>query len=168
MQFQSVSPAIFASSMGYSREILDSQSSAFVDGFTIASLCPEVEAVKRGVLFQCAHQFPTISLGGVPTSLKFRNLMSMDVEEMIRAQPMDAVVLVALRQDGPCTADGCASPICRRYNLLPDHVDEPYRGERLGACTDYRFSGPLPGRRLSESEIGSVGGGSPLLQALVQ
>ena len=42
-------------------------------------------------------QFPTISLGEPflsPTSLMFRNLMSMDVEEMIRAQPMDAVVLV--------------------------------------------------------------------------
>ena len=42
-------------------------------------------------------EFPTISLGEVflnPTSLMFRNLMSMDVEEMIRAQPMDAVVLM--------------------------------------------------------------------------
>jgi dihydroxyacid dehydratase/phosphogluconate dehydratase len=41
--------------------------------------------------------FPTISLGEVflePTSMLYRNLMSMDVEEMIRAQPMDAVVLV--------------------------------------------------------------------------
>src|SRR5207248_3250408 len=41
--------------------------------------------------------FPTISLGEVflsPTSLMFRNLMAMDTEEMIRAQPMDAVVLV--------------------------------------------------------------------------
>ena len=42
-------------------------------------------------------EFPTISLGEVflnPTSLMFRNLMAMDTEEMIRAQPMDAVVLV--------------------------------------------------------------------------
>jgi dihydroxyacid dehydratase/phosphogluconate dehydratase len=54
--------------------------------------------VKRGVLSSGALpiEFPTISLGElflVPTSLKFRNLMSIDVEEMIRAQPMDAVVL---------------------------------------------------------------------------
>ena len=43
-------------------------------------------------------EFPTISLGEVflsPTSLMFRNLMAMDTEEMIRAQPMDAVVLMA-------------------------------------------------------------------------
>ena len=61
---------------------------------------PEMlEAVKRGVLAAGALpiEFPTISLGEVflnPTSLKFRNLMSMDTEEMVRAQPMDAVVLM--------------------------------------------------------------------------
>lgn len=41
--------------------------------------------------------FPTISLGEVfltPTSLKYRNLMALDTEEMIKAQPMDAVVAV--------------------------------------------------------------------------
>ena len=63
-------------------------------------LLPElIEAVKRGVLAAggLPLEFPTISLGEPflhPTSLMFRNLMSMDVEEMIRAQPMDAVVLV--------------------------------------------------------------------------
>ena len=61
---------------------------------------PELlEAVKRGVLAAGALpiEFPTISLGEVflsPTSLKYRNLMSIDTEEMIRAQPMDAVVLM--------------------------------------------------------------------------
>ena len=61
---------------------------------------PELlEAVKRGVLAAGALpvDFPTISLGEGflnPTSLKFRNLMSMDTEEMVRAQPMDAVVLM--------------------------------------------------------------------------
>src|SRR5262249_57140547 len=61
---------------------------------------PELlDAVKRGVLAAGALPvaFPTISLGEVflsPTSLKYRNLMSIDTEEMIRAQPMDAVVLM--------------------------------------------------------------------------
>ena len=61
---------------------------------------PELlEAVKRGVLAAggLPLDFPTISLGEVflnPTSLKYRNLMAMDTEEMIRAQPMDAVVLM--------------------------------------------------------------------------
>src|SRR5262249_24110335 len=58
-----------------------------------------IEAVKRGVLAAGGLPlvFPTISLGEVflsPTSLMFRNLMAIDTEEMIRAQPMDAVVLV--------------------------------------------------------------------------
>ena len=71
-----------------------------------------VEAVKRGVLGAggLPVDFPTISLGEVflsPTSLMFRNLMAMDVEEMVRAQPMDAVVLDRrLRQDCSCTTDG--------------------------------------------------------------
>src|SRR2546425_12592299 len=57
---------------------------------------PELlEAVKRGVLAAGALpiDFPTISLGEgflSPTSLKYRNLMSIDTEEMVRAQPMDA------------------------------------------------------------------------------
>ena len=58
-----------------------------------------VEAVSRGVLAAGAlpRTFPTISLGEVflnPTSMMFRNLMAMDTEEMIRAQPMDALVLI--------------------------------------------------------------------------
>ena len=58
-----------------------------------------VEAVSRGVLAAggLPRAFPTISLGEVflnPTSMMFRNLMAMDTEEMIRAQPMDAVVLI--------------------------------------------------------------------------
>src|SRR4029453_6127710 len=61
---------------------------------------PELtEAVARGVLAAggLPRAFPTISLGEVflnPTSMMFRNLMSMDIEEMIRAQPMDAVVMI--------------------------------------------------------------------------
>src|ERR1700716_2746705 len=56
-------------------------------------------AVSRGVLVAggLSLEFPTMSLGErylPPTSLVFRNLMAMDVEEMIRAQPMDSVVLI--------------------------------------------------------------------------
>src|SRR5438270_11978593 len=90
--------------MGYSRPMLDRP----VVGIAVTSSgfnnChrhfPELlDAVKRGVLAAGALpiEFPTVSLGEVflsPTSMMFRNLMSMDVEEMIRAQPMDAVVLL--------------------------------------------------------------------------
>ncbi|MGA0825257.1 MAG: dihydroxy-acid dehydratase, partial [Burkholderiaceae bacterium] len=58
-----------------------------------------IEAAKRGVSQAGALPmvFPTISLNesfAAPTSLYLRNLMSMDTEEMVRAQPMDAVLLV--------------------------------------------------------------------------
>ena len=94
----------FARSMGLSTELLNKP----VVGIAISPsgfnnchrYMPElVEAVSRGVLAAggLPRAFPTISLGEVflnPTSMMFRNLMAMDVEEMIRAQPMDAVVLI--------------------------------------------------------------------------
>ncbi|MGB5557898.1 MAG: dihydroxy-acid dehydratase, partial [Paracoccaceae bacterium] len=94
----------FASSMGYSQEVLKKPIVGIANSFSGFNNChrhfPELlDAVKRGVLLGggLPIEFPTISLGEVflsPTSLKFRNLMSMDTEEMIRAQPMDAVVLM--------------------------------------------------------------------------
>ena len=94
----------FARSMGYSLEMLDRPIVGIAQTASGFNNChrtmPElVEAVKRGVLAGggLPLDFPTISLGEIflsPTSLMFRNLMSMDTEEMIRAQPMDAVVLI--------------------------------------------------------------------------
>ena len=94
----------FARSMGYGEAMLERPVVGICNtasGFNNRHrLLPElIEATKRGVLAAggLPLEFPTISLGEPflsPTSLMFRNLMSMDVEEMIRAQPMDAVVLV--------------------------------------------------------------------------
>src|ERR1700687_5762690 len=94
----------FAKSMGYSSEMLGRPVVGIADSKSGFNNChrhfPElIEAVKRGVLAPGALpiEFPTVSLGEVflsPTSMMFRNLMSIDVEEMIRAQPMDAVVLM--------------------------------------------------------------------------
>src|ERR1043166_8619231 len=94
----------FAQSMGYSRAMLGKPVVGIANTFSGFNNChrhfPELlEAVKRGVIAGGALplEFPTVSLGEVflnPTSLKFRNLMAMDTEEMIRAQPMDAVVLM--------------------------------------------------------------------------
>src|SRR5712692_3054127 len=94
----------FARSMGYSTELLAKPVIGIADTRSGFNNChrhfPElIEAVKRGVLAAggLPIEFPTVSLGEVflsPTSMMFRNLMSIDVEEMIRAQPMDAVVLV--------------------------------------------------------------------------
>jgi dihydroxy-acid dehydratase len=104
-----------------------------------------VDAVKRGVIAAggLAIEFPTISLGEVflsPTSLVFRNLMSMDVEEMIRAQPMDAVVLVGgCDKTVPAQLMGAASANVPAIQLVVGPMmSARYRGERLGACTDCR------------------------------
>src|SRR5260221_1250771 len=94
----------FAQSMGYSRAMLGKPVVGIANTASGFNNChrhfPELlEAVKRGVLAAGALpiEFPTVSLGEVflsPTSMMFRNLMSIDVEEMIRAQPMDAGGLV--------------------------------------------------------------------------
>src|SRR4051812_7113397 len=90
--------------MGYSSAMLGRPVVGIADSKSGFNNChrhfPElIEAVKRGVLGAggLPIEFPTVSLGEVflsPTSMMFRNLMSMDVEEMIRAQPMDACVLI--------------------------------------------------------------------------
>jgi dihydroxy-acid dehydratase len=104
-----------------------------------------VEAVKRGVIRAggLPLDFPTISLGEVflsPTSLVYRNLMSVDTEEMIRAQPMDAVVLVGgCDKTVPAQLMGAASADVPAIQLVTGPMMAmPYHGERLGACTDCR------------------------------
>src|SRR5260221_6766631 len=117
--------------MGYSSEMLGRPVVGIADSKSGFNNChrhfPElIEAVKRGVLAAGALpiEFPTVSLGEVflsPTSMMFRNLMSIDVEEMIRAQPMDAVVLVGgcdktvpAQLIGAASADVPAVPPLRR------------------------------------------------------
>jgi dihydroxy-acid dehydratase len=140
----------FASSMGYSREMMDRPIVGIAHSASGFNNChryvPDlVEAVKRGVLAAGALpiEFPTISLGEVflsPTSLKFRNLMAMDVEEMIRAQPMDAVVLVGgCDKTVPAQLMGAASAGLPAIQLVTGPMSTSrHEGERLGACTDCR------------------------------
>ena len=140
----------FAKSMGYSGEMLERPIigiATSASGFNNCHrLTPElVEAVKRGVLASggLPFDFPTISLGEVflsPTSLVFRNLMSMDVEEMIRAQPMDSVVLIGgCDKTGPAQVMGAVSAAIPAIQLVVGPMmTGRYRGERLGACTDCR------------------------------
>lgn len=103
------------------------------------------ESVKRGV-WQAGGfplEFPTISLGEVylnPTSMLYRNLAAMDTEEMIRGNPIDAVVLlvncdktVPAALMGACSADLPAIMLSGGPAMSGS-----YRGEMLGACTDCR------------------------------
>ena len=159
----------FASSMGFSREMLDRPIVGICHSASGFNNChrhvPElIEAVKRGVLSSGALpiEFPTISLGElflVPTSLKFRNLMSMDVEEMIRAQPMDAVVLVGgCDKTVPAQLMGAASADLPAIQLVTGPMSTSrYHGERLGACTDCRrFWARYRAGEISDSEIDAV------------
>ena len=140
----------FAKSMGYSGAALEKPIVGIADSRSGFNNChrhfPElVEAVKRGVLAAggLPIDFPTISLGEVflsPTSMMFRNLMAIDVEEMIRAQPMDAVVLIGgCDKTVPAQLMGAASADVPAVQLLAGPMmPMAYRGERLGACTDCR------------------------------
>ena len=104
-----------------------------------------VEAVKRGIMLAggLPMDFPTISIHesfAAPTSMYLRNLMSMDTEEMIRAQPMDAVVLIGgCDKTVPAQLMGAASANIPAIQLITGSMlTGSHRGERVGACTDCR------------------------------
>src|SRR5262247_2948981 len=140
----------FAQSMGYSRAMLAKPVVGIAYTGSGFNNChrhfPELlDAVKRGVLAAGALpiEFPTISLGEVflsPTSLKYRNLMSIDTEEMVRAQPMDAVVLMGgCDKTVPAQLMGAVSAGRPAVMLVAGPMmTGRHKGERLGACTDCR------------------------------
>jgi dihydroxy-acid dehydratase len=160
----------FAQSMGYSRALLDKPVIGIAYTGSDFNNChrhfPELlAAVKRGVLTAGALplEFPTISLGEVfltPTSLKYRNLMAIDTEEMIRAQPMDAVVLMGgCDKTVPAQLMGAVSAGRPAIMLVAGPMmTGRYRGERLGACTDCRKfwaryrAGDIDAEEISEIE----------------
>jgi dihydroxy-acid dehydratase len=140
----------FIKAMGYSDEALSRPIVGIADTSSDYNACHGnakalVDAVKRGVLMTggLPMAFPTISIHesfAYPTSMFLRNLMAVDTEEMIRAQPMDAVVLIG----------GCDKTIPAQL-MAAASVDVPaivlpvgpmlvghYKGEVLGACTDCR------------------------------
>src|ERR671910_2260204 len=156
----------FAKSMGYSSDMLTRPVVGIADSRSGFNNChrhfPElIEAVKRGVLAAGGLPlvFPVISLGEPflnPTSLMFRNLMSMDVEEMIRAQPMDAVVLVGgCDKTVPALLMGALSADKPAILVVAGPMmTGRYREARLGACTDCRrFWADFRGGRIDEAEI---------------
>lgn len=123
-----------------------------------------IEAVKRGVMMEggLAIDFPTISIAesfSQPTSMYLRNLMAMDTEEMIRAQPMDAVVLIGgCDKTVPAQLMGAASANVPMIQLVTGAMlTGGHRGERVGACTDCRrFWGRYRGEEIDEQEINEV------------
>ncbi len=161
----------FARSMGLSREMLAKPIVGIAmtpSGFNNCHrTMPElVEATSRGVLAAGAlpRPFPTTSLGEVflnPTSMVYRNLMSMDTEEMVRAQPMDSVVLIGgCDKTVPAQLMGAASADVPAVQLVTGPMSTGcHRGERLGACTDCRrFWGKFRAGEVEREEIDVVEG----------
>ena len=161
----------FAQSMGYSRVMLAKPVVGIAYTPSGFNNChrhfPEMlDAVKRGVLAAggLPIEFPTISLGEVflsPTSLKYRNLMSIDTEEMVRAQPMDAVVLMGgCDKTVPAQLMGAVSAGRPAVMLVAGPMmTGRYRGERLGACTDCRrFWARYRAGEVSNEQISEVEG----------
>ena len=159
----------FAKSMGYSAEALDRPVVGIAYPPSGYSNChrhfPELlEAVKRGVTAAggLPLEFPTIALPEVflaPTSLKYRNLMSMDTEEMIRAQPMDSVILMGgCDKTVPAQLMGAAACDVPAIQLVGGPMmTGTYRGERLGACTDCRrFWAMYRAGTISDEEINEI------------
>src|SRR5699024_8241075 len=107
---------------------------------------PIVSAIKRGVLAAGGMplEFPTISLGESftsPTTMLFRNLAAMDTEEMIRAQPLDGVVLIGgCDKMTPAQLMGAASANIPTILMTGGPMENgEYEGKALGACSDCRF-----------------------------
>lgn len=161
----------FARSLGISRELLNKPVVGIAmtpSGFNNCHrYMPDlVEAVSRGVLAAGAlpMPFPTVSLGEVflnPTSMMYRNLMAMDTEEMIGAQPMDAVVLIGgCDKTVPAQLMGAASANVPAIQLVTGPMSTGrHKGQRLGACTDCRgFWAKYRAGTVDEAEIKTVEG----------
>jgi len=140
----------FIKAMGYTDEALDRPIIGIVNTASDYNAChqtvPElITAASRGVMLAggIPMSFPVISLHesfASPTSLYLRNLMAMDAEEMIRAQPMDAVILVGgCDKTVPALLMGAVSAAVPAILLVTGPMlAGDWRGERVGACTDCR------------------------------
>src|SRR6185312_596241 len=122
------------------------------------------EHVKRGVLKAggLPLEFPVTSLGEPlmrPTTMMFRNLAAMDVEETIRANPIDGVVLLAgCDKTTPALLMGAAS--CDLPAILVSGgpmLNGYFRGQQLGSGTDiFRFDEAYRTGKLSKEEYGAA------------
>src|ERR687888_1037724 len=126
-----------------------------------AHLRQVAEAVKRGVWSAGGFplEFPTISLGEVlmkPTTMLFRNLMAMDVEECIRAYPLDAVVLLSgCDKTTPAMLMGAASADVPALMVTGGPMLRGrWRTEDLGSGTDaWRLWAERRADRLTDEEL---------------
>tara|TARA_B100001540_G_scaffold315267_1_gene342103 strand:- start:100 stop:1794 length:1695 start_codon:yes stop_codon:yes gene_type:complete len=156
----------FAKSMGYSNKSLNKPIVGICYTESGFNNChrnfPEIlESLKNGVLSNGALPivFPMISLGETflnPTSMMYRNLMSMCVEEMITAQPMDSVILLGgCDKNIPALLMGSFSTNVPSVLMVPGPMmTGSYNNQRVGACTDCRkFWAQFRSNEISKKEI---------------
>ena len=159
----------FIKAMGYSDDALDRPIIGITNTFSGFNAChrtvPElIEAVKRGVMLAggLPVEFPTITLHesfAYPTSMYLRNLMALDAEEMIRAQPLDAAVLIGgCDKTVPALLMGAASANVPAILMVTGPmITGDHKGERLGACTDCRrYWGKFRAGEVDAQEINAV------------
>jgi dihydroxy-acid dehydratase len=159
----------FIKAMGYSDDALERPIIGITNTYSGFNAChrtvPElIEAAKRGVMLAggLPVEFPTITLHesfAHPTSMYLRNLMAIDAEEMIRAQPMDAVVLIGgCDKTVPALLMGAASANVPAILMVTGPmITGDYHGERLGACTDCRrYWARFRAAEIDEREISAV------------
>ena len=159
----------FVKAMGYTDEALDRPIIGITNTYSGFNAChrtvPElIEAVKRGVMLSggLPVEFPTITLHesfAHPTSMYLRNLMAIDTEEMVRAQPLDAVVLIGgCDKTVPALLMGAASAkIPAILMVTGPMLTGNHHGERLGACTDCRrFWARYRAAEIDEAELNDV------------
>tara|TARA_B110000027_G_scaffold39533_2_gene43638 strand:+ start:1447 stop:3147 length:1701 start_codon:yes stop_codon:yes gene_type:complete len=159
----------FIKGLGYTDEMLDKPIIGITNTFSDYNPChgnvPDlIKSIKSGILSSGAIplEFPTITVHesfAHPTSMYLRNLMSIDTEEMLRAQPMDACVLIGgCDKTVPAQLMGAFSADLPVIQLVTGPMlTGSHRGERVGACTDCRrYWAKFRADEIDENEINEV------------
>jgi dihydroxy-acid dehydratase len=159
----------FIKGMGYSEEMLSKPIIGITNTYSDYNPChgnvPDlIKSVKAGILSSGAIplEFPTITIHesfAYPTSMYLRNLMSIDTEEMLRAQPMDACVLIGgCDKTVPAQIMGAFSADIPAIQLVTGPMlTGSHKGERVGACTDCRrYWAKFRAEEIDENEINEV------------
>ena len=140
----------FRRHLGHSEEDYEKPVIGIANTFSEVNRChanvqPIVEAIKQGIIMEGGTplEFPTISIGEMftsPTTMLYRNLVAMETEEMIMAQPLDGTVLIS-GCDKMAPAQLMAAASANKPAILissgPMNNGE-YKGRTLGACSDCR------------------------------
>ncbi len=141
----------FSRHLGHDKEDYNKPVIGICNTFSEINRChshvkPMVEAIKRGVIMEGGTplEFPTISVGEMftsPTTMLYRNLVAMDTEEMITAQPIDGTVMIGgCDKMAPAQLMGSASADKPAILFTGGPMNNGhYKGKTLGACSDCRF-----------------------------